>query len=152
MELFILAGGKGTRVAHILGQTPKAMADVGGEPFLVHQLRHAAKQGILDIVLCLGTGHAKVAAHIGDGSQFSVRVRHSVEPRPLGTAGAVRWALRHTDGAFLVLNGDTWLDAPWKSLIAKHTSGMHMATMAAIEVSDTGRFGSLDIAPDGRVT
>ena len=56
----VLAGGFGTRVAHLLPGVPKPMAPVAGKPFLEWVVRCLAQQGIVKVLL--STGHmAEVA-------------------------------------------------------------------------------------------
>ncbi len=51
----VLAGGFGTRVAHLLTGIPKPMAPVAGKPFLEWIVRWLARQGFARVVL--STGH-----------------------------------------------------------------------------------------------
>ena len=51
----ILAGGLGTRLQSVVSDRPKVLADVDGQPFLVHLLRRLAAFGIEEAVVC--TGH-----------------------------------------------------------------------------------------------
>ena len=46
LAVTILAGGQGTRVRHILGDTPKPMAIVAGRPFLEWVVRYLTAQGV----------------------------------------------------------------------------------------------------------
>ncbi|HZB90748.1 MAG TPA: NTP transferase domain-containing protein, partial [Stellaceae bacterium] len=46
IDAAVLAGGLGTRVAHCLGDLPKAMAPAGGRPFLDHLLDWLSLQGV----------------------------------------------------------------------------------------------------------
>lgn len=136
-----------------LGDLPKALAPVQGEPFLDHLLRLAAAQGVDEVVLCLGHGHQAIQAYLAEHrTHFGVRVRCSVEPVPLGTAGAVKLALPLVQGTFLALNGDTWLAADWRALLAAHRAGDTLGTIGVVAVPDTGRFGRVRLAADGRVT
>jgi len=53
-EAIILAGGFGTRLAHIVSDVPKPMALVAGLPFLTYILSNLQKAGIDHVILCTG--------------------------------------------------------------------------------------------------
>ena len=53
----VLAGGFGTRVAHLLAGIPKPMVPVAGKPFLEWVVRCLARQGIRKAIL--STGHRR---------------------------------------------------------------------------------------------
>ncbi len=67
----ILAGGLGTRLRHVLGDLPKALAPVAGRPFLAYQLDWLKKQEVTRVVLCTGYCHELIAAYCGDGSAWA---------------------------------------------------------------------------------
>ena len=53
LPIVILAGGFATRLSPITKTIPKSLIEVAGEPFIAHQLRELARQGIGDVVLCV---------------------------------------------------------------------------------------------------
>ena len=105
---------------------PKALLEVAGEPFLAHQLRLFARQGIANVKLLVGYRWEQIRAFAGDGSRFGVRVDYIVDgPKLFGTGGAVRRALDRLGPEFLVTYGDAWLDTPYGAVIeAFHASGL----------------------------
>jgi len=106
----ILAGGLATRLRPITETIPKALIEIGGEPFLAHQLRLLQARGIRRVVLCVGYRGEQVRAFAGDGSQFGLRVDYSFDgPTLLGTAGALRRALPLLGDSFFVIYGDSYL-------------------------------------------
>src|SRR4051812_6831922 len=56
VDVAVLAGGLGTRLRSVLGETPKILAPVAGRPFLDHLLDWLAGFGARRVVLCLGVG------------------------------------------------------------------------------------------------
>src|SRR5215469_1473681 len=107
----VLAGGLAKRMRPLTDQLPKALLAVAGEPFIAHQLRLFARQGIADVKLLVGYRWEQVRAFAGDGSRFGVRVDYIVDgPKLFGTGGAIRRALNRLGPEFLVTYGDTWLD------------------------------------------
>lgn len=110
MQVVILAGGKGTRLRPLTDERPKALVPVCGKPFLQHQLRWAADQGLRDVVLCVGHLADQIEACAGDGASFGVRLTYVHERGGLlGTAGALKHAEALLQEEFCVLNGDSYL-------------------------------------------
>jgi NDP-sugar pyrophosphorylase family protein len=72
----------------------------------------------------------QIERHFGDGRTWGLEVRYSYEPTPLGTAGALRLALPHLDESFLLLNGDTYLDADLTALVSRYRACGCAAMMA----------------------
>lgn len=105
----ILAGGKGTRLASVAGDVPKALVPIGGKPVMEHQLELLASAGIRDVRIFAGHLAGKIRDFTGDGSRFGLRVAIEVEDQPLGSAGAVLQKLDSLPEHFLVLYGDTML-------------------------------------------
>jgi NDP-sugar pyrophosphorylase family protein len=107
LPIAILCGGKGTRIASIAGDLPKALVPVDGTPFIAHQLRWLRAAGATDVVLLIGYRGDLVRAYAGDGGSFGLRVRyHADGPLPLGTGGAIKAALHLLGDAFLTAYGD----------------------------------------------
>jgi len=54
MKVVILCGGKGTRLREETEFCPKPMAELGGQPILLHIMRTYCFYGLKDFILCLG--------------------------------------------------------------------------------------------------
>ncbi|MDB5354444.1 MAG: nucleotidyl transferase [Phycisphaerales bacterium] len=116
----LLAGGLATRLRPITQAIPKALVDVGGRPFIDHQLSLLARHGVRDVVLCLGHLGAQVEEYVGDGSSHGLNVRYSYDGETLvGTAGALRWALPMLGDVFWVMYGDSYMDIDYPAVL-KH--------------------------------
>jgi NDP-sugar pyrophosphorylase family protein len=65
-----------------------------------------------------------------------------IEPTPLGTAGALRFARSalHSDPV-LVMNGDSFVDADLGSFLTLHHAAGARGTLLCAEVDDAGRYG-----------
>jgi NDP-sugar pyrophosphorylase family protein len=110
LPVCILAGGRGTRLGEVVGDTPKPLLTVAGEPFLRHQLRLLRRHGASRIVLSVGYRGELIQARVGDGADLGLEISYAFDgPELLGTAGAVRNALPLLGDAFFVLYGDTYL-------------------------------------------
>jgi NDP-sugar pyrophosphorylase family protein len=114
----VLAGGLATRMRPLTERVPKALLEVAGEPFIAHQLRLLAREGIADVKLMVGHCWEQIAGFVGDGGSFGVRVEYIVDgPVLLGTGGALRHALDRLAPEFLVTYCDSWLDAPYAPVV-----------------------------------
>lgn len=117
MQTVILAGGLATRLQPLMSTIPKSMVRVAGRPFIDHQLRLLSRNGIKDIVLCLGYLGEQIEAFVGDGSAWGLRVRYSWErDQLLGTGGALKLAEPLLDEAFFVTYGDSFLPVEYSSV------------------------------------
>ncbi len=127
--LALLAGGLATRMRPQTLWTAKSMLPVAGEPFLGHQLHLLVDQGIRDIVICCGHFEEQIRRYAGDGSAWGCRIRYSPDgSAPLGTGGALHKALPLLGPRFLVMYGDSYLQAPfapvWQSFLASGAQGL----------------------------
>ncbi len=121
----VLAGGLAARMRPLTVQFPKALLEVAGEPFIAHQLRLFAREGIRNVKLLVGYCWEQIEFFVGNGSRFGVKVDYIVDgPTLLGTGGAVRRAIDRLGPEFLVTYCDSWLDAPYAPVVeAFHASG-----------------------------
>jgi len=150
----VLVGGLGTRLGAVVADTPKPMLPVGGRPFLAWLLREALRYGIDDVVLL--TGH--LSAVVQDALPAlqamlprTVRLRINEEPVRAGTGGALFHARALLQDEFLLLNGDSLLDADLSPLLAPVRSADTLGALMLRRVGDTSRYGVVTLK-GGRVT
>src|SRR4051812_31658960 len=150
MQCVILAGGLATRMRPLTEQIPKALIPVGGVPFVDHQLRWLAGHGVTDVVLSVGYRGDLLAAHVGDGGPFGLRVRVVDEGTPLrGTAGALRVALDRgvLDESFLVTYGDSFLPVDFAAVFAAFRAAGRPALMTVF--ANHGRWDTSNVLFEG---
>jgi NDP-sugar pyrophosphorylase family protein len=108
--LALLAGGLATRLGPLTRDRPKSLIEVAGEPFIAHQLRLLAREGVTRVTLCLGYLADQIADVVGDGARFGCQVTYAFDGEtPLGTGGALRRALPQLGARFFVMYGDSYL-------------------------------------------
>lgn len=130
LPVAILAGGLATRLGSVASRMPKCLLDVGGLPFVHHQLAHLRGQGVRRVVLCLGHLAEQVVASVGDGSSFDLDVVYSFDgAESRGTAGAIQNALPLLGNAFFVLYGDSYLECSYKVVQAAFEAAGKLALM-----------------------
>lgn len=150
-EAIILAGGLGTRLRAAVNDLPKALAPVAGQPFLAWLLDELVASGIRRSILATGYMADKIKRFAGD-DWAGMEILHSVEERPLGTAGAVRRAVAHLQGSggAHVMNGDTYLRYRPVALECATLAANAKIGIALAHVSDVGRYGAVEVR-DGKV-
>ncbi len=151
-EAIILAGGFGTRLRSVVSDVPKPMAPVAGRPFLTYVLDRLKAQGYEHVVLATGYLHEKVEEYFGK-EYNGLAVDYARELSPLGTGGAIVNALQHcTEASVTVLNGDTMFDIDHEEL-CRRADEWHAPLTAVLRwVPDAGRYGSVEIDGDCRIT
>ena len=120
MQALILAGGEGTRLRPLTSTVPKPVVPLVDRPFIRFMLDWLRSHGVDDVVMSCGHMADGVRAVLGDGADLGLRLRYVEEPRPLGTAGAVKFAEDLLDERFLMLNGDVLTDIDLTAQIAQH--------------------------------
>jgi D-glycero-alpha-D-manno-heptose 1-phosphate guanylyltransferase len=150
----VLAGGLGTRIRHLHPDVPKPMIPVCGRPFVEWIARYLSCQGCRQIVLSAGHLSTVVESHFKSQPVPGARVMCVPEPQPLGTAGGFLNAAEnsgiHPKG-WLVLNGDSLVFGDLSIAMNRLRSTEADGAFVGVRVPDAGRFGTLEIAPDGRL-
>jgi mannose-1-phosphate guanylyltransferase len=109
--------------------------------------------GVTEAVLSLGYRPDAFIDAYPDGVCAGVVLHYAVEPEPLDTAGAVRFAALSAgiDDTFIVVNGDVLTDLNVAELWEFHKSHGAEGTIALTPVEDPSRYGVVPINDDGRV-
>jgi NDP-sugar pyrophosphorylase family protein len=127
---------------------PKALLEVAGEPFVAHQLRLLAREGVHRVVLCLGYLGEQVARFVGDGNRFGLEVRCCFDGAILrGTGGALKRALPLLGSHFFVLYGDSYLDIRLHPIWDYYQTCGQPALMSVFR--NAGRWDTSNVVYDG---
>lgn len=153
MRAVVLVGGEGTRLRPLTLTMPKQMLPIVEQPMIERVLGHLHSHGIDDAVLSLGYLPTAFLRAYPDGVAAGVRLSYAVEPEPLDTAGAIRFAAAHAsvDDTFVVVNGDVLTDMDLSAVIAFHRSHGAQGTVALHPVPDPSAFGVVPTDESGRV-
>jgi MurNAc alpha-1-phosphate uridylyltransferase len=126
----ILAGGLATRLRPVTETIPKSLVDINGEPFINYQLRLLQRNGIKDVVMCVGYLGEQIVTAVGDGSQFGLHIEYSFDgPELLGTAGAIKQTLAKLPENFFVLYGDSYLPCDFAAVQKTYQNSRKQALM-----------------------
>ncbi|MEP6921162.1 MAG: NDP-sugar synthase [bacterium] len=151
MQALILAGGKGTRLRPLTVYTPKPIVPICNRPFLLYQIDTLRRAGITNITLSLSYQPNKIEQLLGDGSDYGVKLNYTVEPQPMGTAGAYKFAEDRIRERTVVFNGDILTDLDLKAVIRKHNERKAAATVVLQPVENPRAYGLVETEKDGRI-
>jgi NDP-sugar pyrophosphorylase family protein len=152
MKAILLAGGKGTRLRPLTIHTPKPIVPIFDRAFLHYQIDLLRRVPEIDEVICsLNYQPRRIEEVFGNGESMGVRLRYVVEPSPLGTGGAIRFAAQDTPDTLVVFNGDVMTSIDVNTVIAMHRERRAKATIVLTPVENPRAYGLVETAPDGTV-
>ena len=153
MKALLLAGGFGTRLRPLTLNTPKPVVPIFDRPFLYHQIELLKRVPEVDeVILSLNYHPERIEAVVGRGDDAGLPIRYVVEPQPLGTGGAVKFAEPYLDGTTIVFNGDVLTETDLAALVEHHRTRGARATIVLAPVEDPTRYGLVETDGDGNVT
>jgi NDP-sugar pyrophosphorylase family protein len=153
MKAILLAGGKGTRLRPLTLHTPKPVVPIFDRAFLHYQIDLLKQLPEIDeVILSLNYQPRRIEEVFGEGEGMGVRIRYVVEPAPLGTGGAIRYAAQGITDTLLVLNGDVMTSVDVRAVVERHRSAKATATIVLTPVDNPSAYGLVETDAEGRVT
>jgi len=119
MKAVIMAGGKGTRVKDISSSLPKCLIELNSKTVLEYQLKCLKREGVSDVVLCLGYGSDQVVLYLKDNKNFGMNIDFFVENEELGTSGSLKH-LSNLGSDFILIYGDIIFDIYIEKFLSFH--------------------------------
>lgn len=145
MQAIVLVGGEGTRLRPLTSDVPKPAVTLVDRPFLAYAIEWLAGHGVSEVVLACGFLPDVLMEALDDHEHAGVTITYAVEPEPLGTAGAIRFAAEalgdRLEDRFLALNGDVLADLDLSALVRAHAECDAQATIALHPVEDSSAYG-----------
>ena len=152
MKAILLAGGKGTRLRPLTIHTPKPIVPIFNRPFLHYQLDLLKQVPEIDeVVLSLNYQPRRIEEIFGDGGESGLSIRYVVEPAPLGTAGAVRYAGESLRESVVVFNGDVLTEVDLAAVIRLHRERGARATIVLTPVANPMAYGLVETDARGNI-
>ena len=150
MRAIVLVGGFGTRLRPLTDTVPKSMLPIAHVPLIVRLIQQLERGGVDGVTLALGFLPEPFVEAFPDGRCGGVALDYAIEPEPLDTAGAIRFAADHAgiDDTFVVANGDVLTDLSIADLVAAHRAADAEATIHLIPVEDPSAFGVVELDDD----
>ena len=171
MKVVILAGGLGTRLSEETKLIPKPMVEIGGRPILWHIMKIYSYYGFNEFVILTGYKSHIIKDYFVNYYQHysditvdmlnnSVEI-HRIQTEPWKvtmlytgqdtlTGSRIKKAQNYIGNEpFLLTYGDGVSNVDINKLIECHKKSKKYLTITAVKPS--GKFGALDIAPDGKI-
>src|SRR5262249_29442199 len=142
MKAILLAGGKGTRLRPLTIHTPKPIVPIFDRPFLRYQLDLLKSVPEIDeAILSLNYQPRRIEEMFGHGEDTGIGIRYVVEPTPLGTGGAIRYAGESLTESVVVFNGDVLTGVDLRAVIKLHRERRAKATIVLTPVPNPAAYG-----------
>ena len=153
MRAVVLVGGFGTRLRPLTLSVPKPMLPVGHVAIIERLIENLVRGGVTDVTLALGFRPEPFMQAFPNGTCAGATLTYAVEPEPLDTGGAIRFAALFAgiDSTFVVANGDVLTDLDVGALVHFHRSSGAEATLHLTPVEDPSAFGVVDQESSGLV-
>jgi mannose-1-phosphate guanylyltransferase len=152
MKAILLAGGKGTRLRPLTVHTPKPIVPILNRPFLYYQIDQLREIPEIDeVILSLNYQPRRIEEIVGEGDGLGIRVRYVVEPMPLGTGGAIRYAGDSLTESVVVFNGDVLTQVDLAAVLRLHRERKAKATIVLTPVDNPRAYGLVETDPDGNI-
>jgi glucose-1-phosphate thymidylyltransferase len=153
MKALVLSGGAGTRLRPITHTSAKQLVPVANKPILEFGLEAIRAAGIDDVGIIVGETHEEIRAHVGDGSQYGIKVTYIHQPEPLGLAHAVLTAADYLgDDDFVMYLGDNLIAGGITEFVEQFRSEPSAAQILLARVRDPERFGVAELDEQGHVS
>lgn len=153
MKAVVMAGGEGSRLRPLTLQRPKPMIPLVNRVVAAHIAELLRHNRIADVVVTLQYHAEDLQNYFGDGHGFGINIQYSVEQRPLGTAGSIKYAapVLGTDEPFLVVSGDALTDFNLQNILEFHKRVGALATLTLARVPNPLEYGVIALNDDGRI-
>jgi len=120
VKVIILCGGLASRLGNLTRKIPKSLLRINKKPFIIYQIEKLKSYGFKNFILCVGHKNYQIKNLLGNGIKYGVKIEYSYDGKKLlGTAGAIKKALKLVGHFFIVINGDSYLELNPNHLIKK---------------------------------
>jgi len=149
MQVVILAGGFGTRLAEETDVIPKPMVSIGGTPILVHIMNYYSMFGHNEFVIALGYKADVIREYFTNNPRPDLKIELVDTGLETSTGGRVKFLEPLLNQEFMLTYGDGLSNVNIDELIHHHKKSNKVATVTAVR--PPARFGTIEIS-NGLVT
>lgn len=144
MTAVVLAGGQGSRLMPHTAEIPKPLVEIGDRPIVEYLLRQLKKGGVKRVIMAVNHRADQIEKHLGNGSDFGLKIEYSRESKPLSTAGPLK-LIDDLPDDFIVANGDVLSDLDIRELYEAHRERRAGLTVATYKGTEKIDFGVLEL-------
>lgn len=135
-----MAGGKGSRIRPLTLSRPKPLIPVANRPMIEYVVENIKKSGYNELIVTISYLKSQIKTLL-QKDYADMKIKYSVEEKPLGTAGGVKKVAKYIDDTFIVLSGDVLVDVDLNELLHFHKKNKALATMVLTPVDNPSHFG-----------
>jgi dTDP-glucose pyrophosphorylase len=148
----IMAGGEGRRLRPLTEGTPKPLIAVGGKPLVEIMIERLRQCGVADIMIAVHHKSEMIRERLGDGARLGVRIDYALEPKPLGTMGALTLLRDRLSVPFFVVNADILTKCDFRAMWEFHRQQENAAMTVGVSIHQVDiPYGEFTLH-EGRVT
>lgn len=118
--MFILAGGKGTRLRPVVNDRPKPLAIIGDKPILQTIIQQASFYGIRKFFIAVNYLAHQIEEHLSSHIYQDLDIKIIKESEYLGTAGALGLLGEELTHDLIICNGDILTKTPYLTMLKEH--------------------------------
>ena len=130
--VFLMAGGKGTRLLPLTKKIPKPLLKIKGVPIIEKIILKFKKQGFNNFIISVNYLGHKIRNYLGNGKRLNVNISYISEKKYLGTAGSLFLIdLKKTNFPMIISNADLISDVDFSNLVDYHNKKKADITICA---------------------
>lgn len=153
MKAIILCAGLGTRLRPLTFSTAKHLIPVANKPVLFYALENLVQVGVEDVAIIVSReSRPIIAAAVGNGSRWSLRVEYIEQVAPRGLAHACQCAESFVGSEpFVMYLGDNLIPEGLSGAVSRFRSSNAYAVVMLKEVPDPRAFGIAELSGEAIV-
>ncbi len=150
LPVVIMAGGKGTRLDPFTRVLPKPLIPIGNQTIIEIIMEKFAQFGLIDFHISINHKGKMIKAYFEDNA-LGYNLSFIEEPKPLGTAGSLKYIQSKLRGDILVSNCDIIIDADYQDIYEFHKDNKFDLTIIASMQHHKVPYGVCEIENGGHL-
>ncbi len=131
IPVFIMAGGKGTRLNPVTRIIPKPMIPIDNKPMLEVIIEKFKHFGFDNFIISVGYKAEVIESYFNSGGHLNIKIEYVKEEKPLGTAGSLRFVKDKVNTTLIVTNSDIIVDDDIDKIYKYHRKNDNQLTVVS---------------------